>query len=259
MADIAQALHDAAPDSPGGALRSESLPELQAIVKKDPHNFPALSLAGFCLREAGRTESALNLFQRAQKENDLSAVPVANAAGCLLDLGASRRPSASTATPWPSIPPRRWRRPTWRGCCARRGDRKGAVRCSTPPCAPAPTSSDIFLERGLAARRGGQPGGRPAPTSARRRGATRPTRCRWKTRRGPPTISSQVRDAALIYEQLLRLAPNRGDLWKTAGAIYLYELEDRAAALRCFRRALLLESDAGERAKLDALVKELGG
>ena len=67
----------------------------------------------------------------------------------------------------------------------------------------------------------------------------------------------RFRDAALLYEQLLRLAPNRADLWKTDGRHLLYELEDRPAALRCFRRALLLESDPGERAKLEALVKEL--
>jgi tetratricopeptide (TPR) repeat protein len=69
----------------------------------------------------------------------------------------------------------------------------------------------------------------------------------------------RFRDASLLYEQLLRIAPNRSDLWKTEGAIYLYELEDRDAALRCFRRALLLEPDPGEKAKLEGLVKELGG
>jgi len=46
---------------------------------------------------------------------------------------------------------------------------------------------------------------------------------------------------------------------RLTGAIYLYELEDKMAALRCFRRALSLESDPGERAKLEALVRELGG
>ena len=69
----------------------------------------------------------------------------------------------------------------------------------------------------------------------------------------------RYRDASLLYEQLLRIAPSRGDLWKTEGAIYLYDLEDRNEALRCFRRAILLETDPGEKAKLEGLVKELGG
>ncbi len=67
------------------------------------------------------------------------------------------------------------------------------------------------------------------------------------------------REAIQLYDQLLRLAPGRLDLWKTAGAIYLYELDDKLEALRCFRRALRLESDPGERVKLEALVRELGG
>lgn len=66
-------------------------------------------------------------------------------------------------------------------------------------------------------------------------------------------------EAAELYERLLRLQPGRLDLWKTAGAIYYYELEDRPAALRCFRRALSLEPDPAERAKLAELLRELEG
>jgi tetratricopeptide (TPR) repeat protein len=61
------------------------------------------------------------------------------------------------------------------------------------------------------------------------------------------------------YDDDLGSAPNRGDVWKTMGAIYLHELDDKAGALRCFRRALMLEGDGGEKAKLEELVKELGG
>jgi len=60
-----------------------------------------------------------------------------------------------------------------------------------------------------------------------------------------------------LYEQLLRLQPSRTDLWKTAGALYLYELKDNADALRCFRRALVLETDPAEKQKLEAMVTEL--
>jgi choline-sulfatase len=68
MAEIADALHAAADDVEKGKC-VEALPRLQEIVKKDPHNFPALSLAGNCLEVAGRLDSALSLFQRAAKEN----------------------------------------------------------------------------------------------------------------------------------------------------------------------------------------------
>ncbi|HEV8630756.1 MAG TPA: sulfatase-like hydrolase/transferase, partial [Thermoanaerobaculia bacterium] len=86
MTAVAQDLHRAA-----AAVQqercAEALPRLDAIVKQDPHNFPALELAGQCVRAAGRQGDALALFQRAARENELSAVPVANAAGSLLALG----------------------------------------------------------------------------------------------------------------------------------------------------------------------------
>jgi tetratricopeptide (TPR) repeat protein len=65
------------------------------------------------------------------------------------------------------------------------------------------------------------------------------------------------REAVQLYERLLQVQSGRLDLWKTTGAIYLYDLDDRASALRCFRRALLLEKDATERARLEDLVQEL--
>ena len=117
---------------------------------------------------------------------------------------------------------------------------------------------EIYLERGVTAPRPATSRAR-SPTSARRRGALRPTRCRWRTPPARPTTSSASSDAALLYEQLLRLAPNRGRPLEDEGAIYSMSWTTSAAALRCFRRALLLESDPGERAKLEALVKELGG
>src|SRR6185295_16799334 len=82
MTATAQALHQAAKDIQENRC-SEALPKLQAIVRDDPHDFPALTLAGECLRAAGREADALALFQRASRENELSAVPVANAAGSL--------------------------------------------------------------------------------------------------------------------------------------------------------------------------------
>ena len=70
----------------------------------------------------------------------------------------------------------------------------------------------------------------------------------------------RFRDASLLYEQLLRLvAEPRSTSGRPRGRSTSYELEDRPDALRCFRRALLLETDAAEKAKLDALVRELGG
>lgn len=257
MVGVAQELHRTTQVVQEGHC-DQALPALQAIVKKDPHNFPALSLAGFCLRQAGRLESALAAFQRAQKENDLNAVPIADAAGCLLDLG--RKPEAEreyrralALDPAQAVAASNLAR-MLRG----KGDRKGAIEVLDTALRAGAHEADIFLERGVARAEGGNLDGALADfREAARRAPANPVPLENAARAAYDL--KRVRDAALIYEQLLRLAPNRADLWKTEGAIYLYDLEDRPAALRCFRRALLLESDAGERAKLDALVKELGG
>ena len=257
MVGVAQDLHRATQAVQEGHC-DQALPALQAIVKKDPHNFPALSLAGFCLRQAGRTESALAAFQRAQKENDLNAVPIADAAGCLLDLG--RKPEAEreyrralALDPAQAVAATNLAR-----MLRAKGDRKGAVEVLDTALRAGAHESDLFLERGVARAEAGNLEGALADfREAARRAPANPVPLENAARTAYDL--KRVRDASQIYEQLLRLAPNRADLWKTEGAIYLYDLEDRAAALRCFRRALLLESDAGERAKLDALVKELGG
>lgn len=66
----------------------------------------------------------------------------------------------------------------------------------------------------------------------------------------------RAREAAETYAAILRIAPLRGDLWKTLGAIYRYQLGERAEAERCFRQALALEVDPEERARLEAALRD---
>ena len=257
MADIADALHDAAADVQQGKCK-EALPRLQEIVRKDPHNFPALTLAGNCLEDAGRWDSALALFQRASKENELSAVPVANAAGCLKQLG--RRAEAE----------KEYRRALTLDASlgeaatnlaqllGERGERAEALRVLDASIAAGSYSSEVHLARGLievelnrlddalrdfreAARRNPA---NPVPLENAARAAYR---------------LGRHRESVQLYEQLLRLQPGRGDLWKTAGALYLYELKDKTDAERCFRRALTLETDPGERQRIEEALVEIEG
>jgi choline-sulfatase len=256
MADIADALHDAAADIQQGKCK-EALPRLQEIVKKDPHNFPALTLAGNCLEDAGRWDSALALFQRASKENELSAVPVANAAGCLKKLGKRaeaekeyRRALALDASLGEAAS-------NLAQLLGERGERAEALKVLDASIASGSYSSEVHLERGLievglnrledalsdfreAAHRNPV---NPVPLENAARAAFR---------------LGRHREAVDLYEQLLRLQPGRGDLWKTAGALYLYELKDGADAERCFRRALTLETDPGEREKIEETLDEIG-
>ena len=255
MTDVARALDEAAGQVQAGRC-GEALPRLQEIVRRDPHNFPALSLAGFCLQQTGRCESALNLFERASRENERSAAPVASAAGCLLKLG--RRQEAE----------REYRRalaldPSLGEAAAHlarllreRGDRDEALRILDAAVSAGSHTPDVYLERG-----------RVRAGAGRLDEALRDFR--EAARRNPldavPLESAartafqlgRHREAVQLYEQLLRISPNRLDAWKTAGAIYLYELDDEPEALRCFRRALSLEIDPAERQKLAQLIREL--
>jgi len=257
MTEVAQALHRVTRTVQQGEC-AKALPELQAITQRDPHNFPALTLAATCLEQTGRVEAALALFQRAARENPLSAVPVANAAGCLLALHR-REEAAEEYRHALALDPTQ---PESAANLARlfreRGDVQEGIRVLDLALAAGSHGPEVFLERGMAMAATGRLGDalRDFHEAARRSPADpvpleNAARAAYRLHR--------PREAIQLYDQLLRLAPGRLDLWKTAGAIYLYELEDKMAALRCFRRALSLESDPGERAKLEALVRELGG
>ena len=257
MTDLARSLHAAA-----GLVQQnkcpEALPALQDIMRRDPHNVPALSLTGHCLEEAGRLDSALSTYRQASRGNELAAAPVAGAARCLRKLG--RRAEAETE----------YRRalaldPTLGEAAAslarllrERGEAGEALRVLDAALAAGSHDEPVFAERGfvLAALGRLSEALRDFRESARRNPldpAPLDNAAQLAYRLGQP------REAVQLHERLLQIQPNRLDIWKAAGAIYLYDLNEEESALRCFRRALSLEIDPAERAKLEALVRELGG
>jgi choline-sulfatase len=257
MAGLAQDLHRVTQSVQEGHCE-QALPELQAIVKKDSHNFPALSLAGFCLNKMGRTESALNLFQRAEKENDLNAVPIVDAAGALLKLGRKAEAEKEYRRALALDPAQAVGATNLARMLREKGDKKGAREVLDLALRSGAHEPEIFLERGVdRAESGNLEGALSDFREAARRAPANPVPLENAARTAYDL--KRFRDASQLYEQLLRIAPNRTDVWKTEGAIYLYELDEKTEALRCFRSALLLETDSGEHAKLEALVKELGG
>jgi arylsulfatase A-like enzyme/Flp pilus assembly protein TadD len=256
MTGLASALHDATALVQQNKC-TEALPALQDIVRRDPHNFPAISLTGYCLEQAGRLDSALAAYQRASKENELSAVPIANAASCLLKM--NRRSEAEIE----------YRRalaldPTLGEAAANlgrllreRGLKEESLKVLDAALAAGTHEEQVFEERGFVLAQMGRLADalRDFRESARRNpldpvplenGAQAAYRL------------GQPRDAVLLFERLLQIQPNRLDIWKAAGALYL-EMDDGDNAGRCFRRALTLEIDPAERAKLEDLVRELGG
>ncbi len=257
MADVAQALHDAAADVQQGKCK-DALPRLQALVKRDPHNFPALSLAGSCLQEVGRLDAALALFQRAMQENELSAVPVANAAGCLMRLGKVQEAEKEYRHALALDASLGEAAANLAKLLGERGERAEALRVLDGAVAAGSYSSEVFLERGLIeAELNRLPEALRDFRESARRNPLDPVPLENAARAAYRL--GQHREAVQLYERLLQIQPGRLDAWKAAGALYLYELKDEESALRCFRRALMLEIDPAERAKLDALIRELGG
>ncbi|HEX7180721.1 MAG TPA: sulfatase-like hydrolase/transferase [Thermoanaerobaculia bacterium] len=255
MTDVARALDEAAAQVQAGRC-GEALPRLQEIVRRDPHNFPALSLAGFCLQKTGRCESALNLFERASRENERSAAPVANAAGCLLKLGRRQEAEREYRRALALDPSLGEAAANLARLLRERGNREEALRILDAAVSAGSHTPDVYLERGQV--RAGL--GRLAEALRDFREAARRNPLDAVPLENAARTAfelGQHREAVQLYEQLLRISPNRLDAWKTAGAIYLYELNDEPEALRCFRRALGLEIDPAEREKLIQLIREL--
>lgn len=255
MTDVAEALHRIHRAVQEGRCR-ESLRELQTIVRRDPRNFPALNLAGFCLKEAGRPADALALFQRASAVNDLSALPVANAAGALLALGRRQEAAREYRRALALDPAQAESAANLARLLREGGDRPGALAVLEAAWEAGCREPSVLLERGVARAETGDLRGALADfREAARRDPANPVPLENAARASFQL--GQVRAAAQLYEQLLRLVPSRGDLWKSLGAIRLESLGEPAGAREAFRRALALESDPRERRRLEEILATL--
>src|SRR5262249_58551984 len=104
-----------------------------------------------------------------------------------------------------------------------RGDRAGAGAILDTAVRGGAHSPEVFLERGLARAQSGNVAGALADfREAAHRDPANPVPLENAARAAYQL--RQVRVSAQLYEDLLRLAPQRGDLWKTLGAIYYFEL-----------------------------------
>lgn len=186
--EIARRLHVAAEGVQQGRC-PEVLRELQRIVTEDSHNFPAISLAGQCLRDEGRHAEALALFERAARENPRSAVPVANVAACLLALGRVEEGERELRHAL-ALDPAQSESAAKLARRLRESGRGGeAVAVLDGAIGAGALAPEVFLERGVArAERGTWQ--RRSATSAKRRGGRRPIRCRSRTRRARPSRSA---------------------------------------------------------------------
>ncbi len=251
---IAQALHTAAARVQQGGC-SEVLRELERIVREDPHNFPALALSGQCLRDAGRHAEALTLYERAAQENPSSAVPVANVAGSLLSLGRRAEAEREFRHALALDPTESDSAANLARLLRESGRAAEAAALLDRTIAAGGAGAQLFLERGtMRAAAGRLEEGLKDFREAARRAPSAPLPVENAARAAFQL--GRLKEAAMTYETLARLVPERADVWKTLVALYL-ELDAGADVERCARQALRLETDPAERARLAELLDGL--
>ena len=228
--------------------------------RRTPTTSRRSSLAGFCLQQAGRTESALDLFQRARE-------------GERHQRRADRRRRRLPARPRPqgggraeyrralALDPAQAVGGDQPGAAAARegGHARGASEVLDTALRAGAHEPEIFLERGVArAETGNLEGALADFREAARRAPANPVPLENAARTAYDL--KRFRDAALLYEQLLRLAPNRGRPLEDRGR-HLSLRAGRQARRPCAASAAPSSWRAipAEHAKLEALVKELGG
>jgi choline-sulfatase len=257
MTLVAQRLHHAV-ELAQQSKCAEALPEVEKMLAADPHNFPALSLAGECLRDTGRHEAALGYFRRAAHENPRSAVPLASAGDSLLRLGRGDEAMAQYRLSLALDPTQAQPATSLARLLRDRHNTTEALRVLDAAIAAGGHAPMLFLEQGLALAESNRVKDALASflEAARRNPADPVSR---ENAAKAVYLLGGFAESAELYEDLLRLVPDRVDLWRTLAAIYMLELDDKPRAARAYREALRLEPDPSERAKLEMLLRALGG
>lgn len=253
--DVARDLHAAAALVQQGHCE-EALRPLQRIAREDRGNFPALTLAGQCLRDLGRGREAVALFRRAGEENPRSPVPAANLGALLLELGQPAEGERElrrslVLDPADAVSAARLARHLREG-----GKAAEALAVLDAAAAAGAHAAPLFLERGTARAEAGQLEAALSDfREAARRDPTDPVALENAARAA--FALGRPREALVDYESLVRLGAGRADWWKTLGALAM-QTGDRERAREAFRAALRSELDPAERAALERLIRELG-
>jgi tetratricopeptide (TPR) repeat protein len=252
--DIAREIHEATRQMQQERF-ADALPALESVLRRDPRNFTALTLAARCLQETGKCAEAVPLFRRGSQENPRSEVPVVDAAGCLLTLGRRDEAMGEFRRALKLDPAQPESAANLARLLAEAGDRAAALQVLEDAIAAGSRASAVFLARGTLLAQGG----RLQDAYASFREASR------RNPGDPLALQNAARaayqlgrdaEAVALYEELVKLLP-ASETWRTLGAIYLSRLGDRANSLRCFREALRLELDPAVREEIRRVIAGL--
>ncbi len=244
----------------GEAMREdgcgEVLPELQGILRRNRDNLPALTMAGVCLMRQEAYAEALPYFEHAVAMHPEAPVPHANRAGCLLKMGRTKEAEAAYETAIELDPSNAEAVANLAVILRQHGRARAALELLARALAQTPGRAVWRVEEGLTHAALEQLA--PALASFEKALELEPDNLLALENGARAAFHlGRARRAAALYRRLLTLVPERGDLWKTLGAIELEGLEDLAAARASFEHALRLEKDPAERAELEALLREL--
>jgi arylsulfatase A-like enzyme/Tfp pilus assembly protein PilF len=251
MTGIARDLHEATRQMQQDRF-AEALPSLKSVLRRDPRNFTALTLAARCLQETGQCAEAIPLFRRASQENPRSEVPVVDSAGCLLALGRKDEAMDEFRRALALDPTQAESAAGLARLLAAAGDRAAALQVLEGALSAGSHAPKVFLERGTILAQSG----RLSDAYASFREASR------RNPDDPVALENAARaayqlgrpaESAALYEELVKRTPT-SESWRTLGAIYLSKLDDRANGLRCFREALRLELDPAIREEIRRII-----
>lgn len=253
MVDVAQSIQRA-----GVLIREkrceEALPLVLDVARRDPRNFPAVNMAGLCLRDLGRIESALNAFQRASALNPRAVEPLNNAAGCLLqlerygeaeevlrgvlDLDAAAPGAASNLA----------------SLLRQKGDTAGAKAALDLAFAAGSHHAGLYIERGvLQAQAGNLEAALADFDEAGRRDPNNPSA--WDNGARAALMLRRPQDAVERYEKLAGVVPPSAGLWAMIGQLYIERLGNQPQGEAALRRALEISTDPQERARIEAMLR----
>jgi Flp pilus assembly protein TadD len=235
MLPVALQLHEAS-----GMVRAgrcdEALPLLVAITREDLANYPALDLAGICLLQQGRAESALNAFRRAASLHPHAAEPLVNAGQALLVLD---RPDEARIVYQrafdldPAAPPvaanlSRLLRVA--------GDREGARRVVDAAIEAGSHHPGVYRERAVdRALRGDREGALGDLLLALERDPESVDLLQLAARTAFEL--ERFAQAAELLERVVALEPDRRDVWATLAGLYAEKLGEPEKAARASVRA----------------------
>jgi arylsulfatase A-like enzyme/Flp pilus assembly protein TadD len=234
----------------------ETIAAADAILKRNPENVPAITVRGQALLSQKRYREAASAFGNARARNPGIAVVRFDLGSSLAGAGDTAKAEAEWRKAIELEPHFAEPRVSLIAALLARSEIENALAASKAAADSGAESPELSFEIGMTyARTGDLPSAEKWFQSAVR---LRPAYAEALANLGRIAYEAgRIEDALDRYGAAHRAAPAESTYLKTAAAILLQDKGDPQAALAAFRAALAVERDAGEKARLEAVIAEL--